>query len=71
MSDAVIGVNPASDDNEKISNIICWLDKVRQKLQAPIQTCVLIHITHTMRLARRGVPVDLFFSVYWRNGSSE
>lgn len=59
--DAVIGINPASDDLDKIGNIIRWLDEVRLKLDAPIQSCVLTHISNTMLLAKRGHPVDLFF----------
>jgi ethanolamine ammonia-lyase large subunit len=59
--DAVIGINPVSDDSQHISKMHYWLDHVRQKLQAPVQTCVLAHITTTMLLAERGVPVDLFF----------
>jgi ethanolamine ammonia-lyase large subunit len=59
--DAVIGVNPASDNLQQISQILYWLDDVRQSLQAPMQNCVLTHITNTCVLAKRGVPVDLFF----------
>ncbi len=59
--DAVIGVNPATDDITQIEKIHRWLDHIRVKCQAPIQTCVLAHITQTMTLAKRGVPVDLFF----------
>lgn len=59
--DAVIGINPVSDDIEQISKIHYWLDYLRQKLQAPIQTCVLTHISNTIALARRGAPIDLFF----------
>lgn len=59
--DAVIGVNPATDDLHKISRLLHWLDHLRQKLNAPIQTCVLTHLTNTMQLAKSGVPVDLFF----------
>lgn len=59
--DAVIGVNPASDDLSKIARILEWLDHIRLTLNAPIQNCVLTHVTNTMLLAKRGVPVDLFF----------
>jgi ethanolamine ammonia-lyase large subunit len=59
--DAVIGINPASDDLDKIGRIIEWLDHVRQSLHAPVQSCVLTHISNTMLLAKRGLPVDLFF----------
>lgn len=59
--DAVIGVNPATDDLNKISKIICLLDHVREKFNAPIQSCVLTHISNSMLLAKKNVPVDLFF----------
>lgn len=59
--DAVIGINPATDDTQQISKIHYWLDHIRQKLDMPIQTCVLAHITKTMSLANEGAPVDLFF----------
>ena len=39
--DAVIGVNPASDDINKLNHLLHWLDEVRNRLDAPIQTCVL------------------------------
>lgn len=59
--DAVIGVNPALDDLQQIGQLISALDQLRQQLAAPVQTCVLTHITNTMRLAENGAPVDLFF----------
>lgn len=59
--DAVIGINPASDDLNQISKLLSWLDHIRQSLNAPIQTCVLTHISNSMILAKRGVPIDLFF----------
>jgi ethanolamine ammonia-lyase large subunit len=57
----VIGVNPASDDLRKLEALFRFLDQMRIALDAPLQTCVLTHITNTMQLARQGVPVDLFF----------
>ena len=59
--DAVIGVNPATDDIQKIGQLLLWLDKIRQTLKAPIQSCVLTHISNTLLLAKRGMPIDLFF----------
>ncbi|MBV9576703.1 MAG: ethanolamine ammonia-lyase subunit EutB [Gammaproteobacteria bacterium] len=59
--DAVIGINPATDDLKQISKLLTCLDHIRQKLEAPVQTCVLTHLTHTMTLAKQGVPIDLFF----------
>lgn len=59
--DAVIGVNPASDNLDQLSKILLWLDTIRQRLNAPIQTCVLTHISNSILLAKQGVPIDLFF----------
>lgn len=59
--DAVIGINPASDDLNQMTKLLYWLDHIRQSLNAPIQTCVLTHISNMIILAKRGVPIDLFF----------
>ncbi len=59
--DAVIGVNPASDNFREISNILLLLDKVREKFDIPTQTCVLTHVTTTLRAIEAGLPVDLVF----------
>lgn len=59
--DAVIGVNPASDNFREISQILSLLDKVRAKFDIPTQTCVLTHVTTTLRAIETGLPVDLVF----------
>jgi ethanolamine ammonia-lyase large subunit len=59
--DAVIGVNPASDNFREISQILSLLDKVREKYDIPTQTCVLTHVTTTLRAIEAGLPVDLVF----------
>jgi ethanolamine ammonia-lyase large subunit len=59
--DAVIGVNPASDNFRDISQILSLLDKVREKFDIPTQTCVLTHVTTTLRAIEAGLPVDLVF----------
>lgn len=59
--DAVIGINPATDNLQQLGKLLYWLDQVREKWDAPVQNCVLTHITNTMRLAKQGVPIDLFF----------
>jgi ethanolamine ammonia-lyase large subunit len=59
--DAVIGVNPASDNFREISQILTLLDKVREKFDIPTQTCVLTHVTTTLRAIEAGLPVDLVF----------
>ena len=59
--DAVIGVNPASDDLRSVEALLHLLDKIRETLEIPTQTCVLAHITTQMEAMRRGAPVDLIF----------
>jgi ethanolamine ammonia-lyase large subunit len=59
--DAVIGVNPASDDLRAIEALLDLLDRVRERFQIPTQTCVLAHVTTQMEAMRRGAPVDLVF----------
>jgi ethanolamine ammonia-lyase large subunit len=59
--DAVIGVNPASDDVRSVETLLHLLDKIRETLEIPTQTCVLAHVTTQMAAMRRGAPVDLVF----------
>jgi ethanolamine ammonia-lyase large subunit len=59
--DAVIGVNPASDNFREISQILSLLDNVRERFDIPTQTCVLTHVTTTLRAIGAGLPVDLVF----------
>jgi len=59
--DAVIGINPASDNLERIETLIRLLDRVREAYRIPTQSCVLAHLTTQMDAMRRGAPVDLVF----------
>ena len=59
--DAVIGVNPASDDLRSVETLLHLLDRIRATLEIPTQTCVLAHVTTQMEALRRGAPVDLIF----------
>ena len=59
--DACIGINPATDAPDTVAALLEMLDSLRQRLDAPVQSCVLAHATTTMELARRGAPVDLMF----------
>jgi ethanolamine ammonia-lyase large subunit len=59
--DAVIGVNPASDNVEQCHALLRILDELREALEIPTQSCVLAHVTTTLRLIERGAPVDLVF----------
>ncbi len=59
--DAVIGVNPATDSVEAACTLLTMLDQVRERYAIPTQTCVLAHVTTTLRAIERGAPVDLVF----------
>jgi ethanolamine ammonia-lyase large subunit len=59
--DAVIGVNPASDDVATVERLLRMLDRVREALEIPTQICVLAHVAQQMAAMRRGAPVDLVF----------
>lgn len=59
--DAVLGINPATDDVGTVEALLRMLDNVRETLDLPTQTCVLAHITTQMEALRRGAPVDLIF----------
>ena len=59
--DAVIGINPATDSPKNVERTLHLLDDIIQKHEIPTQSCVLAHVTTTLELMRRGVPVDLVF----------
>ena len=59
--DAVIGINPVSDNLESVETLLRLLDHVRESYRIPTQTCVLAHVTTSMDAMRRGAPVDLVF----------
>ncbi|MBR0660010.1 ethanolamine ammonia-lyase subunit EutB [Neoroseomonas oryzicola] len=59
--DAVIGVNPATDNVEAVMRVLEMLDTVRERFDIPTQSCVLSHVTTTMLAMERGAPVDLVF----------
>lgn len=57
--DAVIGLNPASDSMPVLGRLLHMLDEVIQRFEIPTQSCVLTHVTNTLKLAEAGAPVDL------------
>jgi ethanolamine ammonia-lyase large subunit len=59
--DAVIGINPVSDNLETVETLLRLVDHVRESYRIPTQSCVLAHVTTTMEAMRRGAPVDLVF----------
>ncbi|MDZ4360767.1 MAG: ethanolamine ammonia-lyase subunit EutB [Variovorax sp.] len=59
--DAVIGINPVSDSLPVLGRLLHMLDEVIQRFEIPTQSCVLTHVTNTLKLAEAGAPVDLVF----------
>jgi len=59
--DAVIGVNPATDNIAQVIALLRMLDSVIAKYAIPTQSCVLTHVTTTIDAISRGAPVDLVF----------
>lgn len=59
--DAVIGINPASDSPGRCHDLLSLLDDARQRLEAPVQSCVLTHVTTSIGLIEAGAPIDLVF----------
>lgn len=59
--DAVIGVNPASDNLHDLGELLRMLDEIIHRFEIPTQSCVLTHVTNAVELMARGAPVDLVF----------
>jgi ethanolamine ammonia-lyase large subunit len=59
--DAVIGINPATDNVPQVIRLLQMLDGVISRYGIPTQSCVLTHVTNTLQAIERGAPVDLVF----------
>ena len=59
--DAVIGINPATDNVPQVMRIVSMLDEIIARHGIPTQSCVLTHVTNTIAAIERGAPVDLVF----------
>ena len=59
--DAVIGINPATDNLQNLSELLKLVDHVIQEHHIPTQSCVLTHISSGIQLAEKNVPIDLMF----------
>ncbi|MDF1762340.1 MAG: ethanolamine ammonia-lyase subunit EutB [Oleibacter sp.] len=59
--DAVIGINPATDNVAQAIKLMKLMDEVIQKYEIPTQSCVLTHVTNTVECINAGAPVDLVF----------
>jgi ethanolamine ammonia-lyase large subunit len=59
--DAVIGINPVTDDADVVTTLLRMIDDVRVRYAIPTQGCVLAHVTTQMEALRQGAPLDLLF----------
>ncbi|GAB4079859.1 ethanolamine ammonia-lyase subunit EutB [Modestobacter muralis] len=60
--DAVIGINPATDSPAQTIALLELVDAVIGRYEIPTQSCVLAHVTTTLRALEAGAPVDLVFA---------
>ena len=59
--DAVIGINPATDNVAQAIKLMKLVGEVIEKYEIPTQSCVLTHVTNTIECIEAGAPVDLVF----------
>ncbi|THF63209.1 MAG: ethanolamine ammonia lyase large subunit, partial [Methylophaga nitratireducenticrescens] len=59
--DAVIGINPATDNVAQATRLMNLMDEVISLYEIPTQSCVLTHVTNTLECIENGAPVDLVF----------
>ena len=59
--DAVIGINPATDNIHVAQRLLHSLDDLIHRFDIPTQSCVLAHVTTQLEAIERGAPVDLVF----------
>jgi ethanolamine ammonia-lyase large subunit len=59
--DAVIGINPASDNVAGTGELLRLINSIRQRYEIPTQSCVLAHVTTQLAALQQGAPIDLVF----------
>jgi ethanolamine ammonia-lyase large subunit len=59
--DAVIGVNPATESVETVTNVLFGLNRLIDAYHIPTQACCLAHISTQLASLERGASVDLLF----------
>ena len=59
--DAVIGINPASDNTAAVSALLHLTDEIIHQHEIPTQSCILAHVTTSIAAIEAGAPVDLVF----------
>jgi ethanolamine ammonia-lyase large subunit len=61
VGDALIGLNPAVDTIDSVSNILKAFKDFMNEFKVPTQNCVLAHVTTQMEAIKKGAPMDLMF----------
>ncbi|MGH8666056.1 MAG: ethanolamine ammonia-lyase subunit EutB [Burkholderiales bacterium] len=59
--DAVIGINPATDNLTQVMRLNHMLAGIIEAYAIPTQSCILTHVSTTMQAMAQGAPVDLVF----------
>ena len=59
--DAVIGINPATDNIQQVTTLLHLLDDFIARFEIPTQSCVLTHVTNSLLAMEQGAPLDLVF----------
>ena len=59
--DAVIGINPVTDNETVLAELLHILNDLIERFEIPTQSCVLGHITTQLKALNAGAPVDLLF----------
>jgi ethanolamine ammonia-lyase large subunit len=59
--DACIGINPATDNVAVTQSLITLVGDLIAQYEIPTQSCVLAHVTTSIKAIEQGTPVDLVF----------
>ncbi len=59
--DAVIGINPATDSPAACAALLRLIDDLIREYEIPTQSCVLAHVTTSLRCIEAREPLDLVF----------
>jgi len=59
--DAVIGINPATDSPAACATLLRLIDDLIREYEIPTQSCILAHVTTSLRCMEAGEPLDLVF----------
>ncbi|MDR1708840.1 MAG: ethanolamine ammonia-lyase subunit EutB [Candidatus Accumulibacter sp.] len=61
VGDAVIGVNPVTDNVENVRRLLDTVYEIIEKYEIPTQGCVLAHVTTQIAAIKAGAPGGLIF----------